>query len=281
MASPDEVWASLTPVEATAVKTSYMRAQAAQKLRRPDGSPLYSTPWDEAIFNTCLPKVEQQKIDDWQVAAGGALSMMGGRTAALDDLLMASLDQQDTTIGQVVLLGCGLDTRAWRLPSLPQGLLWIDVDTGSTEALKTRVLAGQEPFCKRLFVQHDLSDTAQLPTKLEEAGLQLDQPVVWLLEGLVGYLTVPTMTDLFRAMHRASGLGSKALITAPPTPEHRDRHSAQGMALLHATFEQSEDTMQRLKETGWEGKVVSHKETATKYGVGSYVQDILVVTVQK
>jgi len=276
MASPDEVWASLTPVEATAVKTSYMRARAAQMYRRPDGSPLYSTPWDEAISNACLPKAEQQKLEEWQVTTGGAFGMMGGRTAALDDLLMASLEE--TTSGQVVLLGCGLDTRAWRLHSLPQDLLWIDVDTGSTEALKVRVLAGQEPSCKRLFLQLDLSDTAQLPTKLEEAGLQLDRPTVWLLEGLVGYLTVPSMTSLFRDMHRASGPGSKALITAPPTPEQRDKHSSIGMTLLHATFEQSEDTMKRLKETGWEGKVVSHKETAAKYGVKSYVKDILVVT---
>jgi len=43
---------------------------------------------------------------------------------------------------QVVNLGCGLDTRPWRL-ALPANVAWIDVDTVEVIELKRRLLQEQ------------------------------------------------------------------------------------------------------------------------------------------
>src|SRR6185369_6761327 len=47
------------------------------------------------------------------------------RTRLMDELLLETLAGQ--AIETVVIVGCGLDTRPWRL-ELPPGLRWVEVD---------------------------------------------------------------------------------------------------------------------------------------------------------
>lgn len=47
---------------------------------------------------------------------------------------------------QVVILGAGADTRAWRLPLPADCTVW-EVDTGTVEPLKVRPGAPCDPVC--------------------------------------------------------------------------------------------------------------------------------------
>jgi methyltransferase (TIGR00027 family) len=86
-------------------------------------------------------------------------SLMAVRTAEIDVQalgVIASLPE----VRQVVILGAGLDPRAWRLP-WPAGTHVFEVDSGSVEAVKLLVL-GLMPMAaaSREFVQADLAGGA-------------------------------------------------------------------------------------------------------------------------
>lgn len=92
-------------------------------------------------------------------------------------------------VRQVVILGAGLDARAWRL-DWPHGTHIWEVDTGSVEGLKSRALSSHPLRCAaRTPVVADLAKPRKLRGVLGRAGVDWSQPVVWVLEGLIGYLT--------------------------------------------------------------------------------------------
>src|SRR5579884_2288764 len=67
---------------------------------------------------------------------------MAIRTRLLDDLLRETLAA--TPIATVLSVGCGLDTRPWRL-DLPSDLRWIEVDFPDMLEYKERLMAGETP----------------------------------------------------------------------------------------------------------------------------------------
>ena len=148
---------------------------------------------------------------------------------------------------QVVILGAGLDLRAWRLPWLQETTVF-EVDSGTVETFKSESLLGvqaKSASCRRVFVQADVADANQLRTALEGAGMDAEQRTLWLLEGLVGYLTVSKSLDLFKGILGMSAAGSCVVMTTPPTLESKEDAERQGMPLHHTTFEQPEVTLAR------------------------------------
>ncbi|HVV23801.1 MAG TPA: SAM-dependent methyltransferase [Pseudonocardiaceae bacterium] len=93
------------------------------------------------------------------------------RTRFFDDALLAAATPQ------VVLLACGMDTRALRLP-WPAGTRVVELDLPDTLAFKDAVLR-----TPRTTVAADLRD--DWPTALAIAGWRSDLPTAWLAEGLL------------------------------------------------------------------------------------------------
>ncbi|GAA0496575.1 S-adenosyl-L-methionine-dependent methyltransferase [Paractinoplanes deccanensis] len=93
------------------------------------------------------------------------------------------------TCGQVVLLGAGLDTRAYRLGLTPSTTVY-EVDRPALLAFKDEVLGtlGATPTCRRAEVRADLT-SGDLPAALAQAGFDPRQPSVFVAEGLLMYLT--------------------------------------------------------------------------------------------
>lgn len=108
----------------------------------------------------------------------------GLRTRVLDDFLLRSVSGDAR---QVVLLGAGLDTRAFRLEWPPDCVLF-EIDRAGVLAFKHRVLTGLSavPRVRRLAVPVDLR--ADWVTALTTAGFDPSAPSVWLAEGLLFYL---------------------------------------------------------------------------------------------
>jgi methyltransferase (TIGR00027 family) len=106
------------------------------------------------------------------------------RTRFFDDCLLAAAD---AGCRQVVVLGAGLETRAFRL-AWPPAMRLFELDLPAMIEFKERVLDAQsaQPTCERFVVRADLRE--EWPTMLAAAGHRADQPTAWLAEGLMMYL---------------------------------------------------------------------------------------------
>src|SRR5581483_11653980 len=111
------------------------------------------------------------------------------RTKFLDDLLVSAW--ADGGARQVVLLGAGLDTRAFRLP-WPAGSRCFELDLAPVLAFKAEVLAGAGavPGCDRVTIPADLL-ADDWPNRLLEGAFRPEQPTVWIAEGLMIYFSQP------------------------------------------------------------------------------------------
>ncbi|MFG2289420.1 SAM-dependent methyltransferase [Streptomyces sp. NPDC048595] len=118
-------------------------------------------------------------------------------------------------IRQVVLLGAGLDTRAFRLPWPAETSLY-EFDTPELLAFKETVLdrQGAAATCRRTPLAIDL--TGDWPALLCAAGLDPGQPVAWLAEGLLPYLEVEAADRLLTEIGRLSAPGSTLALTYNP-----------------------------------------------------------------
>ncbi len=138
------------------------------------------------------------------------------RTVFLDELLATA--SQDGC-HQVVLLGAGFDTRAFRL-SWPPGVRLFELDSTDILDSKARILAQQaaQPTCDRILVRCDLRE--DWPGALLAAGFSPAQPTAWIAEGLLVYLDWDEVQGLIADLSELSAPGSRlglTLTTRPPT----------------------------------------------------------------
>jgi methyltransferase (TIGR00027 family) len=131
------------------------------------------------------------------------------RTVFLDELVLAACADGAR---QVVLLGAGFDTRAFRLP-WPPGVRCFELDTPDVLDAKEQVLAAQRagPGCERITVPGNLLD--DWPAALRSASLRPDQPTAWLAEGLLVYLSPDDVDQLLDRVTSLSGPGSRLGLT--------------------------------------------------------------------
>ncbi len=115
---------------------------------------------------------------------------MAMRTRFLDELLKEVLD--GGKIDTVLSVGCGLDTRPWRL-ALPPNLRWVEVDFADMLDYKESMMAGESPQCRRERLVADVNDPAQRQAIYDAAG---GAPSVLITEGLLMYLPGSTVDAL-------------------------------------------------------------------------------------
>ncbi|WP_269857901.1 SAM-dependent methyltransferase [Streptomyces sp. RPT161] len=109
------------------------------------------------------------------------------RTRFFDDYLLAAAGPG--ALRQIVLLAAGLDSRAYRL-DWPAGTRIFELDLPELFAAKEDLLrkAGlPAPSCERRIVPADLRQ--DWSAELRAAGFDPGTPTVWLVEGLLYYLT--------------------------------------------------------------------------------------------
>jgi methyltransferase (TIGR00027 family) len=129
---------------------------------------------------------------------------------------------------QLVLLGAGLDTRAFRMPSLADVPVY-EVDHPATQAYKQRKASSLSPVARSVtFVPVDF-ESGSLAESLSRTGFRSDQPAVWVWEGVIMYLTEEAVRSTLADVARCSAPGS-VLVANYHTPhskpidvEHRVR----------------------------------------------------------
>lgn len=122
------------------------------------------------------------------------------RSRFLDELLLEAL--ASNPIATVVSVGCGLDTRPWRL-ELPPELRWIEVDFADMLDYKDALMAAERPRCRRERIAADLNDAAERRNVYAAVG---PAPALLITEGLLMYLPAATVESLAAEAGRESGI---------------------------------------------------------------------------
>merc|ERR1719253_1143659 len=126
------------------------------------------------------------------------------RTRFGDDLLA---DAVQKGAGQLVLLGAGFDSRAFRLQH--PNLRVFEVDQQTTFTVKEPLLAGENlTVASRHAVAADFTVRGGWRKSLLREGYDPAVPTVWLLEGLLMYLSMSDTHDLMRDVGELSAKGS-------------------------------------------------------------------------
>ena len=125
---------------------------------------------------------------------------IGLRSRFLDELLLEALASGE--ISTVLSLGCGLDTRPWRL-EFPAELRWLEVDFPDMLDYKDGLMAGETPRCRRERLSADLNDANERLALYQAAG---EAPGLMITEGLLMYLPAATVEALAREPFAHSGI---------------------------------------------------------------------------
>ncbi|WP_228803349.1 SAM-dependent methyltransferase [Nocardia cyriacigeorgica] len=109
---------------------------------------------------------------------------------------------------QIVLLGAGLDTRAFRLGLAP-GVRFFELDLPELFAFKEPLLAARDarPTCERRVIAADLRD--DWANALRESGFHADHPTQWIDEGVLGYLSREQAYAVAATVTELSATGSR------------------------------------------------------------------------
>ncbi|HTX35587.1 MAG TPA: class I SAM-dependent methyltransferase [Bryobacteraceae bacterium] len=131
------------------------------------------------------------------------------RTRMIDDLVR---DAIAAGARQLVLLGAGFDSRAFRLPEA-HGMAVFEVDHPATQNAKRRRLSrfGPPPENVR-FVEVDF-ERDDLERALLQAGFDGHCPAAVVWEGVVSYLTAPAVDANLAVLARLLAPGSRLIFT--------------------------------------------------------------------
>lgn len=204
----------------------------------------------------------------------------GLRTRVLDDFLLRSV--RTSGARQVVLLGAGLDSRAYRL-DWPPGSVIFEIDREGVLAFKHGVLEGLSATARaaRVPVPVDLRDG--WVGALADAGFDPAAPTVWLAEGLLFYLPNAAETYLIDTVDRLSAAGSalayevkleKDLLEYRDSPLYTATARQIGIDLLNLfDREPRPDSAGDLTGKGWSTSVYTPFDFTRHHGRGPLPED--------
>ena len=168
----------------------------------------------------------------WPCVRGGVVA----RTRLIDETVLAELPR----VRQVLILGAGFDTRAYRLPQMRETRVF-EVDHPATQAAKQRILrssSGQLPAAVTFVpVVFGTGDPAG---ELAASGFGPGTPTLVLWEGVTNYLDPEAVDATFRFLASALGPGSPVVFT------YVDRGMLDGTAV----FAGAETTLRAVRRVG-------------------------------
>jgi methyltransferase (TIGR00027 family) len=185
----------------------------------------------------------------------GLVAWVAVRTRFLDELVKNTVADG---VSQVVIVGAGLDSRAYRL-DLPRDVTVFEVDHGEVLSMKQRLLDDIELFstCRRLVVVADLVDDDWLAL-LMATGWVPERATLWIVEGLLVYLTHEERTRLLKRLGAASGPASVLGATLSTRTDN----------LAHPLWHPADaaDPVEWLSECGWRANVQTMAQVSEEFG---------------
>ena len=176
-----------------------------------------SKPADERI---CSDPLAREFVSTWlylllkffvdigyaEVAGAGVFGFLVARDRYIDDYLQACLDEG---IEQLVLLGAGYDTRAYRFERLRQGAQVFEVDHPATQREKVgkiKTILGALPD-HVVYVPIDFN-TDKLDERLYASGYEKGCKTLFIWQGVTPYLTAEAIDETLAFVAGNSAPGS-------------------------------------------------------------------------
>lgn len=173
----------------TAIIAALYRALANKRYDNerfgPDDLAEYFLPTHWSFFFK-FKKIRANVTNKFKVFLPGMHEYLIARTAYFDRIFVKALNEN---IPQIVLLGAGYDTRAYRFEKLNTATKIIELDVATTQNRKKKCLKKA-----RLDIPRDVLlvpinfDKESLKTVLENAGYEPDRKTLFLWEGVCYYL---------------------------------------------------------------------------------------------
>ena len=200
----------------------------------------------------------------------------GLRTRVLDDFVHQSIH---AGAGQTVILGAGLDTRAFRL-DWPPGHVAFELDRQEVLDFKHEVLGALHATAKTTRIPISIDLDTEWAGSLIDAGFNPDIPSAWLAEGLLLYLSSTAEEHLIATIDRLSAEASTLayevkLGTEQPavrdSPVYTSTKHQIGVDLL-ALFdpEPRPDSAAELEARGWSTTISTPFEFTRRHGRGPH-----------
>jgi methyltransferase (TIGR00027 family) len=131
--------------------------------------------------------------------------VMAARTVTIDDAIRARPNPQ------LVIVGAGLDGRAWRMEELA-GVAVYEVDHPASQRDKRERIGSLTPLTAALaFVPVDLA-VDPLDVALAGAGHEPGRATTWICEGVVPYLAADAVDAMVEAVAARSAPGSRLVV---------------------------------------------------------------------
>lgn len=140
----------------------------------------------------------------------GARAWVAVRTRFIDDALIAALAEG---IGQVVIMGSGFDTRAYRVPGVERARVF-ELDAPTTLRIKRErieALLGALPSHVSM-VAIDF-EREGLQATLARAGFRPQEPALFIWEGVTAYLSAAAVDATLRALATLAPSRSRLVFT--------------------------------------------------------------------
>jgi len=202
-------------VNQTALLVASVRAVESS---RPEGIRLFNDPYAELL---CQASVETlRKRVETDALRGAVVPVIAIRTLYIDREITKAVTNG---VRQVVNLGAGMDTRAFRL-DLPSDVSFFELDMESIIKYKNTILDSKQvkPTCKRVTLSADLTAIDESSqsflernawvSALLKSGFEPKQPSFFLLEGLVQYFDKTQVDHLLETIHALIAPGSFMLV---------------------------------------------------------------------
>jgi methyltransferase (TIGR00027 family) len=176
----------------------------------------------------------------WSVIDGhwsGPRGTVAVRTRYIDDVLGRALG---AGVDQVVILGAGFDSRAYRIPGIEQTRVF-EVDHPATQAKKKDVVTrrfGTLPSHVTL-VPIDFS-MSTLDMVMRDSGYRNEARTFFICEGVTHYLSAPAVDAMFRYVARSAAAGSQMVFT----------YIHRGILDQSATFPGADKTLATVRRAG-------------------------------
>ncbi|KAL3514641.1 hypothetical protein ACH5RR_027358 [Cinchona calisaya] len=172
----------------------------------------------ETSLRTAYEKIKKDRLNNAREISGVILAV---RTLWFDSKIEAALSSFGDGAAQIVLLGAGMDTRAYRLSCLKESNIF-EVDFPEVLQTKTTILQAasgsttenQHPImtAKSLNrVAADISENDWL-AKLQTVGFEPKKNTVWILEGILYYLTHSDAVEVLKIIANNCNLSHTVLL---------------------------------------------------------------------
>ncbi|MFD9459072.1 class I SAM-dependent methyltransferase [Streptomyces sp. NPDC059985] len=229
-----------------AVSRTAQWTAAARALETDREDRLFADPYARTVADTIGFELLER------YAGAGTVPFLAIRTTYLDRAIVRAVEEHG--IRQVVFLAAGMDTRFYRLP-WPDGVTVYELDRPALLDAKADMLAGEPDPAGRTRVTVPVDLTQDWTGPLAEAGWHADEPVLWIVEGLLFFLPEDAVRNLISTLagHSAPGsvlLGdviSKSALNNPLSRPFLNSLKEDGNPWLFGT----ETPEQLLAECGW------------------------------